>query len=276
MKSQTAKPVAKTTAKPSPLKNFFAGITIVVILIIAHLIYHLILGNGANFEGGNNENHPLPGNYLGIVYKGGPIVPILMSMFLMVLTFSIERYFTISKATGSGSVDGFVRKIKTSLINDNVNEALAECDRQKGSVGNVINSVLHKYKDMVNEPTMNKDQKVLAIQKELEDSTALELPMLEKNLTIIATLASIATLTGLLGTVIGMIKAFAALAQAGSPDATALSNGISEALINTALGIGTSALAIIAYNYFTSKIDELTYSIDEAGFSIMQNFAAKH
>ncbi|MBD0259085.1 MAG: MotA/TolQ/ExbB proton channel family protein, partial [Cytophagales bacterium] len=228
MKSQTAKPVAKTTAKPSPLKNFFAGITIVVILIIAHLIYHLILGNGSNFEGGSNENHPLPGNYLGIVYKGGPIVPILMSMFLMVLTFSIERYFTISKATGSGSVDGFVRKIKTSLINDNVNEALAECDRQKGSVGNVINSVLHKYKDMVNEPTMNKDQKVLAIQKELEDSTALELPMLEKNLTIIATLASIATLTGLLGTVIGMIKAFAALAQAGSPDATALSNGISE------------------------------------------------
>jgi len=276
MKSQTAKPVAKTTAKPSPLKNFFAGITIVVILIIAHLIYHLILGNGANFEGGSNENHPLPGNYLGIVYKGGPVVPILMSMLLMVLTFSIERFFTISKATGSGSVDGFVRKIKASLVNDNVNEALAECDRQKGSVGNVINSVLHKYKDMVNEPTMNKDQKVLAIQKELEDSTALELPMLEKNLTIIATLASIATLTGLLGTVIGMIKAFAALAQAGSPDATALSNGISEALINTALGIGTSALAIIAYNYFTSKIDELTYSIDEAGFSIMQNFAAKH
>jgi biopolymer transport protein ExbB len=276
MKSQTAKPAAKIAAKPSPLKNFFAGITIVIILIIAHMIYYFVMGNGANFEGGDNANHPLPGNYLGIVYKGGPIVPILMSMFLMVIVFSIERFFTISKATGSGSVDGFVRKIKTSLANDNVNEALAECDRQKGSVGNVINSVLHKYKDMAAEPTMNKDQKVLAIQKELEDSTALELPILEKNLTIIATLASIATLTGLLGTVIGMIKAFAALAQAGAPDASALSNGISEALINTALGIGTSALAIVAYNYFTSKIDELTYSIDEAGFSIMQNFASKH
>jgi biopolymer transport protein ExbB len=276
MKSQTAKPAAKIAAKPSPLKNFFAGITIVIILVIAHLIYYLVMGNGANFEGGDNANHPLPGNYLGIVYKGGPIVPILMSMFLMVIVFSIERFFTISKATGSGSVDGFVRKIKASLANDNVNEALAECDRQKGSVGNVINSVLHKYKDMAAEPTMNKDQKVLAIQKELEDSTALELPILEKNLTIIATLASIATLTGLLGTVIGMIKAFAALAQAGAPDASALSNGISEALINTALGIGTSALAIVAYNYFTSKIDELTYSIDEAGFSIMQNFASKH
>jgi biopolymer transport protein ExbB len=126
------------------------------------------------------------------------------------------------------------------------------------------------------EHTMNTDQRVLAIQKEIEESTALELPMLEKNLVIISTIASVATLTGLLGTVFGMIKAFAALAQAGNPDATALASGISEALINTALGIGTSALAIIGYNYFTSKIDELTYSIDEAGFSIIQTFAAQH
>jgi biopolymer transport protein ExbB len=73
-----------------------------------------------------------------------------------------------------------------------------------------------------------------------------------------------------------MIKAFAALASSGTPDATALSNGISEALINTAIGITGSALAIIAYNYFTSKIDELTYSIDEAGFSIISTFAAQH
>jgi biopolymer transport protein ExbB len=84
----------------------------------------------------------------------------------------------------------------------------------------------------------------------------------------------VATLVGLLGTVIGMIKAFAALATAGAPDAVALANGISEALINTALGILTSALAIIAYNYFTSRIDTLTYNIDEAGLSITQNFSS--
>ncbi len=81
---------------------------------------------------------------------------------------------------------------------------------------------------------------------------------------------------GLLGTVLGMIRAFAAMANAGAPDATALSTGISEALINTALGIGTSAVAIIMYNYFTSSIDDLSYGIDEAGFSITQTFAAKH
>jgi biopolymer transport protein ExbB len=73
-----------------------------------------------------------------------------------------------------------------------------------------------------------------------------------------------------------MVKAFAALATAGAPDAVALANGISEALINTALGIGTSTIAIIMYNYFTNKIDAITYGMDEAGYSIVQNFAAKH
>jgi biopolymer transport protein ExbB len=83
-------------------------------------------------------------------------------------------------------------------------------------------------------------------------------------------------LIALLGTVIGMIRAFAALATAGSPDSVALANGISEALINTALGIGNSAIATIMYSVFTSKIDAITYAIDEAGYSIVQTFAAKH
>ena len=123
---------------------------------------------------------------------------------------------------------------------------------------------------------LDKDQKVIAIQKEIEEATSLELPMLEKNLVILATISSVATLLGLLGTVFGMIRAFSAIATAGAPDAVALSTGISEALINTALGISTSATAIIFYNYFTTKIDGLTYGIDEAGFSISQTFAAKH
>jgi biopolymer transport protein ExbB len=81
---------------------------------------------------------------------------------------------------------------------------------------------------------------------------------------------------GLLGTVLGMIRAFAALANAGAPDSVALAAGISEALVNTAIGIGTAAIAIIAYNFFTTKIDKLTYAIDEAGFSIVQTYSANH
>jgi biopolymer transport protein ExbB len=64
------------------------------------------------------------------------------------------------------------------------------------------------------------------------------------------------------------------LATAGSPDALALATGISEALINTAFGITGSTIAIIFYNYFSSKIDSLTFKIDEAGFSLVQTFAA--
>jgi len=89
-------------------------------------------------------------------------------------------------------------------------------------------------------------------------------------------LVSIGTLMGLLGTVTGMIKAFSALATAGAPDQSQLANGISEALINTATGIATSTVAIVMYNVFTSKIDKLTYSIDEAGFSIVQTYASTH
>jgi len=99
--------------------------------------------------------------------------------------------------------------------------------------------------------------------------------MLSKNLVILSTCASIATLVGLIGTVFGMIRAFSALAQAGSPDTVALATGISEALVNTALGIIASAIAIIMYNYYTTKIDAITYGMDEAGFSIVKTIAIK-
>ncbi|MBC7451700.1 MAG: MotA/TolQ/ExbB proton channel family protein [Cytophagales bacterium] len=257
----------------SKFSSTFALIVIPVCIVVAELVFHFIFGHENNFDG---PHQPKAGNYLGIVYQGGFIVPILMSFFLMVITFSIERFITIQQAYGSGSLDNFVRKVKSYLNSNDVNSAIAACEEQKGSLGNVTLAVLEKYKHVASERGMSKDQKTVAIQKELEEATSLELPILEKNLTILATLASVATLVGLLGTVVGMIKAFAALASSGTPNAEALATGISEALINTALGISSSALAIIFYNLFTSKIDTLTYSIDEVGFSINQNFSANY
>lgn len=259
-----------TEVSNSKFSSVFAFIAIPVLIVISYIFYFVVLGDGSNFVGNDPNNHPLPGNYFGIIYKGGLIVPMLMAFFLMVVTFSIERLITISKASGSGAIAQFVHQIKASLSLNDINGAIEACDKQKGSVGNVIKATLERYKLVSRATDMQKEQKAAAVQKELEEATALELPMLEKNLTIIATLASVATLVGLLGTVVGMIKAFAALATAGSPDAVALANGISEALINTALGIASSALAIICYNYFTSKIDTLTYGIDEIGFTIVQ------
>jgi biopolymer transport protein ExbB len=208
------------------------------------------------------------------MYEGGIIVPLLIACFLIVLVFSIERFMTITKATGGGNIAEFIRKVQYHLANKNVDQAISECDKQKGSVGNVMKAGLRKYKEMITDTELSTEQKVLNIQKEVEEATALELPMLEKNLVFLSTLASVATLVGLLGTVIGMITAFSALgAEGGGSAASELSRGISEALYNTALGIGTSALAIVMYNIFTTRIDGITYGIDESGFTLTQSFA---
>ena len=230
------------------------------------------MGHESNFEGGDRENgHPLPGNYLGMVYKGGYVVPVLMGLFLMSVVFSIERLVVISKAAGKGNVEAFVQKVQKQISSGNIAEAMAECDKQQGSVANVVKAGLLKYEEVKREG-FDSERAEAAIQQEIEEATSLEMPMLEKNLVVISTLVSIGTLMGLLGTVTGMIKAFSALGAGSTPDSSQLANGISEALINTATGIATSTLAVIAYNAFTSKIDKLTYSIDEAGFTIAQTY----
>jgi len=269
----------QTQKQESKFKSMFASFAIPVLIAVGICIYIFVLGNNSNFEGGDSKNHPIPdgvGHVLGLIYKGGMIVPILLSLVLMSITFSIERFLTIAQASGKVSAEIFVRKVQSHLRSNDVDAAIEECDIQKGSVANVVKSSLIKYKELEGKSDMDVDHKVIAIQKEIEESVSLELPMLEKNLVIIATMASVSTLVALLGTVLGMIKAFSALASAGSPDSVALANGISEALINTALGIGNSAIAIIMYNVFTTKIDKITYTIDEAGFSIVQQFAAAH
>lgn len=268
-----------TKKEESKAGSLFSSLAIPILVVVGILLWKFVLGSPSNFADGETRHTPVKegvGSILGLIYLGGFIVPILLSLVLMSITFSIERFLTITKASGKGSAEAFVRKVKSHLSAGNVDAAIKECDVQQGSVANVVKAALHKYKEMQGESALDKDQKVLAIQKELEEATSLELPMLEKNLVIIATMASVSTLIALLGTVLGMIKAFSALGNAGAPDSTALAIGISEALINTALGIGNSAIAIIMYNVFTTRIDKITYTIDEAGFTIVQNFAAAH
>ena len=155
-----------------------------------------------------------PKTSIARMYQGGIIVPVLIGLFLIVFTFVIERWLTVAKANGKGSNAEFIRKVQFYLADKKVDAALAECDKQKGSVGNVMKAGLRKYKAMITETGLDTEQKVLAIQKEIEEATALELPMLEKNLVFLSTIASVATLIGLLGTVVGMIRAFSNL---GSP-----------------------------------------------------------
>ena len=281
------KPTAATAAKtstssvqPKRKGNSISWVAPTVCIIAGYLIWRFIIGADSNFNapdpnGGFWPQHKGPKSGFSRMYEGGIIVPILIGAFLTVLTFVIERFLTIAKATGNGNIAEFIRKVQYHLANKNVDSAIAECDRQKGSVGNVMKAGLRKYKEMITNAELDTEQKVLAIQKEVEEATALELPMLEKNLVFLSTIASVATLMGLLGTVIGMISAFAALGESGGGEAAQqLSVGISEALYNTALGIGTSAVSIIMYNIFTTKIDGITYGIDESGFTLTQSFAS--
>jgi biopolymer transport protein ExbB len=256
------------------LQNIFAVSAILIAFVVSYLLFVNVMCSPVNFEGGNPKGHALEGNYLGIIYKGGFIVPILMTCVLVLIIFVIERAITLSRAKGKGRLNLFLTQIQGLLEQDKIEEALEACDKQKGSLANVMRAGLARYRDLQADKELEKDQKILSIQKSFEEATALELPMLSRNMVIFSTLASISVLIGLIGTVLGMIRAFAALAQSGAPDALALSQGISEALVNTAFGITGSTLSILAFNYFSSTIDSYNFKIDEAGFSLTQNFAA--
>ena len=256
------------------LSNIFSASVILIALVVSYVLFENIMGNPVHFEGGNPEGAALQGDYLGIIYKGGLIVPILMTCVLVLIVFIIERAITLSRAKGKGRINTFVHKLQGLLNEDKIEEAIEACDKQRGSLANVMKAGLVRYRDLQNDRELEKDQKILSIQKSFEEATALELPMLSRNMVMFSTLASISVLIGLIGTVLGMIRAFGALAQSGAPDALALAEGISEALVNTAFGITGSTLSIIAFNFFSTSIDSYTFKIDEAGFSLTQSFAA--
>jgi len=252
-----------------------AFLAIALALIAGILIYKYIFGDPGNFVDRNPEAEPVEGNLLGVIYKGGFIVPGLVAINLIVLIFTIERLVTLLLANGKGKANQFIEKIKELMAAKDYNGAIEACDAQRGSLANVVRAGLVKYQMMVKDAHMDKEQKLEALKKELEEATSLELPMLSKNLPVLSTTASISTLIGLIGTVLGMIRSFAAMSQ-GAPDTAELSTGISEALINTAFGIAGSTIAIIAFSFFSTKIDAMTYGIDEASFTIVQDFAANN
>ena len=263
-----------------------SGFTVIILCcIIAVCIYLFVFGSASNFKGDigaafvcmSDAEAFEPAGLVGTVYMGGFVVPIIWTLLFSVIAFSIERYFAIRNAYGRSSLTKFVADIKAALQANDLVKAQAICDKQRGSVANVVGATLKKYKEMEGNTILTKEQKILAIQKELEEATALEMPMMQENLPIIGSIVTLGTLTGLFGTVLGMIKSFSAMSAGdGGTDSSALAVGISEALVNTASGILTGALAVISYNYYTNKIDRLTFSLDEVGFSIVQTFSATH
>ena len=277
--TSTGRATSSTSVQAKRSSNAISWLAPVICIVAGYCLWRFVMGSPSGFKqpgtGGFWPNHKGPKDGFHAIYEGGIIVPLLIGLLLMVVTFSIERFLTISKALGKGNIADFIRRVQYHLANRNVDAALAECDKQRGSVANVMKAGLRRYREMISNTEFNMEQKIASIQQEVEEATALELPMLQKNLVFLSTIVSLGTLIALLGTVMGMIRSFAALSEEGGGGAaSSLALGISEALYNTALGISTSSLSLIMYNVFTTRIDSITYGIDESGFTLTQSFAS--
>ena len=250
------KPVAKKKEPEHKVRGIKNAIWVIVCCaVVAVNAFIFVFGNDANFD--PNTGHPI--NIMGTIFMGGFIVPILQTLFLTVIVLSVERGIALSSAKGKGSIPKFVQNVKAALAKGDIEGAQALCKKQRGSVANVVANALIKYKEMDQNTILTKEQKLTSLQQAVEEATAMEMPALQQNLPIVATLTTLGTLVGLLGTVMGMIKSFSALgAGGGSVDSMALSVGISEALINTAFGIATGATRS------TTSLTQLTKSVSQS------------
>ncbi len=202
------------------------------------------------------------------VKDGGPVVIGLMVLTMLDITFIIERSLTLKKARGKRSQVAFLKDAMGAIRNSDISRAINLCNSQQGTMANVLRAGLERF-DTIADENLTSDRQVQEIKRAFEEANALETPLLERNLIALQTIATIATLVGLLGTTIGMIRAFAAMANEGAPDAIQLALGISEALINTAGGLAAAIMGIVAYNYFVNKVDMFTYAVDEVAQEVL-------
>ncbi|MGB7062631.1 MAG: MotA/TolQ/ExbB proton channel family protein [Candidatus Zixiibacteriota bacterium] len=203
--------------------------------------------------------------------EGGPLVSLLIALLVMLVAFVLERLFTLNKAKGRASVQSFFKNVISMLQQDDFEGALAACDKQRGTMASVLMAGIERYKQvLVTERTS--ERRLEETQRAIEEANALEVPLLERNLIALSTIASIGTMVGLLGTTVGMIRAFAATGHrvGGIIDAQQLAVGISEALVNTAGGLLSGIGGIVAYNFFVNKVDSFNYTMDEANYEVLQ------
>ncbi len=209
--------------------------------------------------------------------EGGPLVGVLIALLVMLAAYILERVFTLRKARGTASIQSFFKKVVEYIKQGNYEGAMAACDKQRGSCANVLRAGIERYSQIRENSSMGTEKRLSETQRAIDEANALEVPLLERNLIALSTIASIATMTGLLGTTIGMIRAFNATghAQGGVIDATSLATGISEALVNTAGGLVNAIIGIVAYNFFVNKVDSFNYTVDEAAYEVVQLLKAK-
>ncbi len=215
----------------------------------------------------NTDNANVLGQGGAVVARGGGLVDMLFFLLLLTAFYIVERaafYYTAKGKMGHVQLLGI---IKERVKDGDYDGAVAACRDQRGVVGRILAAGLEKYKLVKGQYDAATTR--AEVQQSISETNAMEASLLERNLIFIATIASIATMTGLLGTVIGMIRAFSALAAKGRPDPNKLATGISEALLNTAGGLTVAIISIVAYNYYLNRIDKFNFTFEESSNELL-------
>jgi biopolymer transport protein ExbB len=242
-------------------QSLFITLTILIAFALGYFMWGVVF-----------KSQP-PGTIAHSVYQGGPLVVVLITVLLVLIVFISERFFSLYKvAKGTSSVQVFFKKLISLLQSNDYDGALAACDKQRGTTANVLRAGIERYRQLKDDKSVDSEKRITLTQAAIDEANALEGPLLERNLIALSTIASIATMIGLLGTTIGMIRAFAATGnvEGGVIDAQQLAIGISEALVNTAGGLISGILGILFYNFFVNKVDAFNYTTDEATFEVLQ------
>jgi biopolymer transport protein ExbB len=204
------------------------------------------------------------------IRQAGPLVALLLMLLIMVIAYMVERVLTLRKARGTRAIQLFFSEFSKAIREGRLEDASKLCDKQRGSAAAVLKAGIDQYRRLVTAKEISPEKRLSETQRAIDEARLIEIPLLERNLIALSTIASIATMVGLLGTTIGMIRAFAAMARQGAPDAIQLAMGISEALVNTAGGLAAAILGIVAYNFFVNKVDQFNYNIDEAAYVMVE------
>ena len=181
------------------------------------------------------------------------------------LTFIIERLFTFIRSRSKIGIEQFMSSITESLRSENIMEAVSTCEEAGGPLPNVLKAGLLKYSQaQIEERQINKEE----IQEAIQEASLLEVPELERNLPVLATVAVVSPLFGLLGTVTGMINAFTTIALEGTGDPQQLAGGISQALLTTAGGLTIAIPCLIFYQLFDSWVNRYVLEIEQVSTEI--------
>jgi biopolymer transport protein ExbB len=187
---------------------------------------------------------------LEFVIKGGPVMVPLLLCSVISLSIIVERCLSLRR--NRILKYDVLQRIEELLRDRKIPEASTLCKRYPSSMTRILLAAI-----------LNHDKSRQQIKEIIEDAGRQEVPVLERYLTILGTIASIAVLLGLLGTVTGMIRTFNTIAALGYGHPEALASGISEALVATATGLTIAIPTLILYNIFTSKVDSLVIEMEK-------------